>query len=443
MQTIIKTFKEFTKFLKNPIELRDSNQSFQQKRKVFLSLLVIDFLVAGIITGIVAIIEVFGLNLTESNNVMKVLEQFPIWLMLSLGIIIIPFVEEFVLRFPLRFRCNFLVRLIILLSSMTGRRNKIKITISLQRFWRRRYGNIFYLFAMLFGLLHIANYEVSLVILLFTPLLVASQFVGGLMMGYLRVRYNFMLGFLFHAVFNGIVIGVPLISMHITTEKWNFEEENCYYSIKIKEASIFEKQSSIFTTTIDGDTINVKGTSLNTIINELLGKDEYLTETNNLQSVNKKINLIFINHAKGIFESKDIILEKLSKVYNFDFEILNKEQTVWKLIIQDTSKLMQHKTKTQVDTNLYFQNNTSKIVEWSDKIELEYVDLSTLAHSLKTYYKEYILFADNDKNRFDFTITAKDFSSVANFIDQNYGLLLEKTMIECEYVNIIFRENKK
>jgi len=445
MQTLILTLKDFTKFLKNPVEQQDTNQSFQQKRKVFFLLLLLNFLVAGIVSVVALIVEEFGINLTETNDVMKMMEQFPVWIILLFGVIILPFIEELIFRLPLISRYDLSTRLIILCAAITGRRNKLKVTISLRRFWRKHYGKIFYLFAILFGLVHVTNYEISLTILLFAPLLIASQFVGGLIMGYLRVRYNFTLGFIFHAVFNGIIFGITLISMHLTADKWDFEEEYCCYSIKIKEASFLEKQSYTFSNSIDRDSVIIKGTSLITIINTLLDKDEFLTETNNLQLANKKINLTFMNHSKGNHISKDLILEKLSDLYNFDFEILNKEHKVWKLIIQDSSKLMQHKTKIEVDTNsnnLYNQSYTSKVVERADKIELEYVGLSTLAHSLKTHYKEYIIFTGNDKERFDFTITAKDFSSLANFINQNYGLSIEKTILECEYININFRKDK-
>lgn len=65
------------------------------------------------------------------------------------------------------------------------------------------YRLFFYFSAALFGLLHIFNFTgISHYNLIFTPLLVLPQLFLGLILGYLRVKYGFKYGVLFHALIN-------------------------------------------------------------------------------------------------------------------------------------------------------------------------------------------------------------------------------------------------
>jgi len=74
-------------------------------------------------------------------------------------------------------------------------------------FISNHYRLFFYFTAILFGLLHIFNFTgVTYYNLVFTPLLVLPQLFMGLILGYLRVRYGFRYGVLFHAVVNTAIL---------------------------------------------------------------------------------------------------------------------------------------------------------------------------------------------------------------------------------------------
>ena len=451
MKPIVETLKDFIDFLKNPVEQKDQIQTIKQKSKRFFSLLVLDLLVAGIVLVIVAVIKKLGLDLAETYAMYELFEILPVWGVVLVTVIVAPLLEELAFRLPLRFRYNFLARLIILLASIAGKRNKIKVAICLRSFWRRHFRWIFFSSAIVFGLIHLTNYELSPTILLFAPLLIFSQFVGGLMLGYLRVKYNLMLAILLHSIFNGILIVAYLIYMNATVEKWDVEKADHYYSIKIKEASIRENQSaSDFSPA--RDSINFHEMSLKSIINILFEKDEFLSETNNPQLADTKINLILVNHARGIFENKEIILKHLSDLYNFDVEVLKKEheQGVWNLVIRDTVELMKYKSKTQdeqpvhslvkIDATEFRRGKSSSI-----RMEFENAELPTIANSLKTNLGKFIIANNDITSRFNFTIFVdmEDFQAVINSLAL-YGLSLEKAdqKVEYEYIYINFKQDK-
>ncbi len=70
-------------------------------------------------------------------------------------------------------------------------------------FINNHYKQIFYLSAVLFGLIHIFNFTgITGYNLIFTPLLVLPQIFMGFILAYIRVNYGFKYGVLFHATVN-------------------------------------------------------------------------------------------------------------------------------------------------------------------------------------------------------------------------------------------------
>ena len=74
--------------------------------------------------------------------------------------------------------------------------------------WQRHFGWVFYGSALLFGAIHLYNYDLGspdAFELAAAPLLIAPQIVGGLVLGYVRVRLGFWYAVANHAAFNGIL----------------------------------------------------------------------------------------------------------------------------------------------------------------------------------------------------------------------------------------------
>jgi len=73
-------------------------------------------------------------------------------------------------------------------------------------FYKKAFRWIFYGFAILFGYVHISNYELTTNVLLISPILVAPQIILGLFLGLIRVRLGLIYAILFHAVYNAILV---------------------------------------------------------------------------------------------------------------------------------------------------------------------------------------------------------------------------------------------
>jgi membrane protease YdiL (CAAX protease family) len=82
--------------------------------------------------------------------------------------------------------------------------------ISLFKNKQKYFKYIFYGFALLFGFVHIFNYEITPEILLFSPLLVAPQISLGLLLGYLRVKLSLIYSITLHMLFNASLL-IPFL----------------------------------------------------------------------------------------------------------------------------------------------------------------------------------------------------------------------------------------
>lgn len=282
VNSIKETCNDFLNFLKNPIDQPSEVQTKSHKLKRLLSLLAIDIPIMGVLLVVIGIFSKLGLINTENHQVPLLLEQFPVWLIIVLTVVILPFVEEIIFRLYLRFRRNYLARFVVLLSP-----NKLKTETSLNNLWNSNYRFVFYFSAIIFGVVHISNYELSSTTLYLIPILILPQIILGLFSGYLRVRYNLLLGYFMHALHNAFFISISLLSLGNPVKKLNVETDT--YSLKIEEVAKQKTASSFF----NNDSIHISGISLKSVIAILLEKDENLIESNNPHIVQKRMDLFF------------------------------------------------------------------------------------------------------------------------------------------------------
>lgn len=80
---------------------------------------------------------------------------------------------------------------------------------------------IFYSSALLFGFLHITNYQFSWTVVLLTPILVLPQLSGGVLLSFIRVKYGFWRCVIGHAFYNFSLLipslGIKLLSTELQT----------------------------------------------------------------------------------------------------------------------------------------------------------------------------------------------------------------------------------
>lgn len=169
---------DFFSFIKKPKDLQYSGNDKAYKWKVFftlflaeLALLIFYYPIIIWIDKYVALEEAFA----DSYNIL---------MSFFLYVLLIPFFEELFFRYFLR-RTGFL-----------------KYIFS-EKVWHKFYPIFFYSSVLMFGFVHITNYEfTSIWIYVLAPILVLTQIIGGAIMSYLRIRFNFWLGFMYHALWN-------------------------------------------------------------------------------------------------------------------------------------------------------------------------------------------------------------------------------------------------
>ena len=63
----------------------------------------------------------------------------------------------------------------------------------------------FYFSSFLFAVIHSTNYEITSANVIFTPLIFMSPFIGGLVLGYFRVKFGFWFAVLLHSSYNLLI----------------------------------------------------------------------------------------------------------------------------------------------------------------------------------------------------------------------------------------------
>ena len=220
----MKTLKEIWRWIRNPDEL-ELDISLVGKCKLLIKVFLIDFLFAIVFLALAYVIHHHVVRIEQS------LEGWDLWTLLLFGVIVIPFLEELVFRFPLKFKRNYIVRFFNFLTKGWVRHQ-----------WDKVFKWFVYLMAVAFGLVHISNYTNSEVIFyILSPILVGSQIVGGFTLSFVRIKLGFMWGVLQHGVFNLIVMTVSLAFVHNTTM---IEVSNSEYDLEVKSLMFVDTDDS-------------------------------------------------------------------------------------------------------------------------------------------------------------------------------------------------------
>jgi membrane protease YdiL (CAAX protease family) len=182
----------------------------------FFTLLLIFYLIEmplGI--TIKLLINVLGLELKQI--------PFPYLKKILFALVIAPFFEEILVRINLVFsKRNLLIFLITCFGLaiyffLKGRDLKLILFILMflifiiilinynycKLFFIRNFSFFFYFTAILFGLIHIFNFNgISEANFIWTPIIVIPQIIMGFLLGYVRVVYGFIYAVLFHSCIN-------------------------------------------------------------------------------------------------------------------------------------------------------------------------------------------------------------------------------------------------
>ena len=168
-----KTFQEVIAFIKNPVLEKDSNSDILYRFKIFSHLLIISIITGFIFTPIFVIIEEVGWVNMDDHAMDDMMKQFSKPVVLFLAAVIAPIFEELIFRAPI---------------TLFKRKKAFKFA--------------FYIFTILFGLIHITNYTITTTVILLTPFLVAPQLFVGAYFGFIRTKFNLGYSMLLHSAYN-------------------------------------------------------------------------------------------------------------------------------------------------------------------------------------------------------------------------------------------------
>ena len=179
---MLETLKKILDFLKQPSIQKDPNTDFSYRLNVFGKLLAISIITGFIISPLFIFLEYVNLINADAHKLDKMFKGMSNLKILLLGAILAPILEEVLFRAPL-----------------TLCKSKIAFKI------------LFYTLTIVFGFIHITNFEISTNVILLSPLLVLPQILLGVYLGFIRVRFGLLWSIGLHAAYNGILITLSFL----------------------------------------------------------------------------------------------------------------------------------------------------------------------------------------------------------------------------------------
>jgi membrane protease YdiL (CAAX protease family) len=176
------TFEELFAYLKNPILKEDEITDFKYRFSTFLKLLVICLLTGFVISPIFVIIEELGWIDMDTHAMEELVKNMSKLKLAFFAIIAAPIIEELLFRAPLRLFKN-----------------------------PKSFKLAFYILTLLFGFIHISNFEITTNVLLLAPILVLPQILLGSYLGFIRLRFGLQWSIFLHAAYNGILLCLSFI----------------------------------------------------------------------------------------------------------------------------------------------------------------------------------------------------------------------------------------
>ena len=289
--------KDLFDFLKNPQESFNVTLSTKQKWKVLFSILLLDFILVIFASGITSFIDSFLFEL-KSDPIEELFSNKGAFSIILMAAVIVPFIEELIFRFPLKYERNLVFHFFDFLT-----KNRAKTL------WLKYFKIFFYLFALAFALMHLSNYSnTNSLFYILAPLIVLPQIIAGITLGYVRLKLGFFWGVLQHGLYNLILFSVALLFFNSNQlTKIN----NTDYSLEINIVEFGLNNPIRLETYKSEDRIDsIIGN--NTTVKELV---EILNSTDTLLLKNsKRLNIHFINKINSK-SPETIILDELKKEF--------------------------------------------------------------------------------------------------------------------------------
>lgn len=177
------TFQELFRYLKHPVLESDTEKNRIVRFKKLFQLLAICFITGIIITPLFAIIEEIGLINMENHAIEDLIKNYSKFEIFMIAAVAAPIFEELIFRGPL---------------TLFKKPKTFKMA--------------FYAFTLVFGFIHITNFEMTQNVLLLSPILVLPQILLGGYLGFIRVRYGLIWSIGLHALYNGVLVFISFFT---------------------------------------------------------------------------------------------------------------------------------------------------------------------------------------------------------------------------------------
>lgn len=329
--------KLLLQFLKKP------TSGFVKDRKVkkFFSILILDIEITALVFGILSLLENID---AVKNGIVHKADNFDSIVLIVAALFFAPIIEEFIFRYFLVYKRFNPLRIFI--KNKPNFSNEFAYTEekSIDEQWNLILPYAFYTSAILFGLLHLTNYEFNTVVLLLSPLLIMVQLNLGLLAGYLRVRINFGSAVLLHIIHNAIFVSVTLL----------------------------------------GGDIQMKN-NLYEIFNEIKGEYRIINQENIMQTMEYRLSIKLV--------------EKKDAVNRHSYEFVDSAYNIKKLEVKECDYEYMHRILKEMQNNKILESDVSFLNNYKDnrKISIEYQTLDTVRiHSMDTVVK-YLKLTLDDK----------------------------------------------
>jgi len=176
---------EIWDFIKNPIYKEDENEDAKYRLGIVFRVLVIALVISIVLSAVIGLVEEFLTTDLGTHAIEITLETYSPWFLLFAAVILAPLIEELIFRGP-----------------MVYFRNKSYFNYA------------FYILTIIFGFVHLSNFEINTNVLLLSPILVAPQISAGIFLGFIRVRLGLIWAIVLHSLYNLVLIG-PIITFHL------------------------------------------------------------------------------------------------------------------------------------------------------------------------------------------------------------------------------------
>lgn len=214
----ISLFKEIINFIKNPKNEKNFTKSTKQKIYDTVGLLLLKMLF------LVPVVLFFAIvydpeNIQEEN----MSERFTPIVLLLVGVIILPLLEEVLFRLSLKFKpiylaltlsvfCYYFLTKLVFYTKLSALDDSFltravisillgvifypiinikKIKATLSEFWTRHFQSVYYISCLVFAWMHYSKYELNWTNALLLPILTLPQLMSAIIYGYIRVTFGF------------------------------------------------------------------------------------------------------------------------------------------------------------------------------------------------------------------------------------------------------------